>query len=435
MATVKAFIRTSAKNKGLTNVRFRLTDGRSVQLFHKSDFQVNTDDWDSKGEKIKAKVIFNAKQRKTFDKGITDRKNLISDLYDEALETIDKSNLTSAWLDDAIDKSLYPEKHVDEQPAQTTLLTHIADFIAKAPTRKKKKSTAFISPATIKSYVSNQNRLIAFAKHKKKKDFEFSEINAKFYDDYVNFLTNRKRVVRTVQGEEKNETRQYSLNTIGEAIKSLKTMIADVKEVNIEMKDLYVFTEEVNNVYLDETELQKLKDLNLKDTPHLDRVRDNFLLLAWTCSRISDLPKIVNIKNGFIEYRQTKTNNEVIIPIHPVVKSILNKYDGKLPVTSDKNLNTYIKECCRLAGIDQLETISRTVGGVSTQKTVPKYELISSHTGRRSFCTNMYKQGLDTLMIMSISGHKTETAFLTYIKVSKKEHAERMAQKWNEFYN
>ena len=350
------------------------------------------------------------------------------------INATDKKSLTSVWLEDAIDKALHPEKYVVEQPAPTTLLTHIADFIAKAPTRKKKKSNTLISPNTIKSYVSNQNRLIAFAKHKGKKDFEFSEINEQFYNDYVDFLTNKKRVVKTAHGKEVNEVRQYTKNTIGDAIKALKNMISDVDGLDIQMRDLYVFVEDVDNVYLTETELQKLKDLDLTTKPNLDRVRDNFLCLAWTCSRISDIGKINNIKNGFIEYHQKKTSTKVVIPLHPVVKDILEKYNGELPKMSDKNLNDYIKECCELAGIDQLETITRTVGGTLTKNTMPKYKLVSSHTGRRSFCTNMYLRGLDTLMIMSISGHRTEASFLKYIKVSQKQHAEMMAKKWSEIY-
>ena len=67
-------------------------------------------------------------------------------------------------------------------------------------------------------------------------------------------------------------------------------------------------------------------------------------------------------------------------------------------------------------------------------ETLPKYELISSHTGRRSFATNMYKRGLPTLMIMSITGHNTEISFLKYIKVRQQEHAQMMADRWKEMY-
>ncbi|MGB4415437.1 MAG: site-specific integrase [Paludibacter sp.] len=432
MATIKAFIRTSTKEKKFVNVRFRLTDGRDVQLFHKSDIKVSPNDFDVKNEKIKAKIIFDAKSRKFIDDSITDRKKLISKLY---LLAPDKSVLTSDWLEDAINRELYPNRY---NLQEDTLLAHVANFISNAHNRKKKKTNETISPITIKSYVSNQNRLIAFAKYKGKEDFLFSEIDLQFYNDYVDFLTNRERTLKRVHGVEVNEVRQYAKNTVGDAIKALKTMISDVRGLDIKMKDLYVFTEDVDNVYLNETELQQLKDFDFSGVPHLDRVRDWFLLLAWTGSRFSDLQKIdlSNIKNNFITYRQQKTKTAVTIPVHPVVNEILNKYNYQMPkAITNQKFNDYIKEACKLAGIDTLESFTRTVGGKEVTETKPKFDLVSSHTCRRSFCTNMYKRGLNTLTIMSVSGHKTEKSFLKYIKVSQQEHAELMAEKWKDIYN
>ena len=103
-------------------------------------------------------------------------------------------------------------------------------------------------------------------------------------------------------------------------------------------------------------------------------------------------------------------------------------------VISNQKFNDYIKEVGKLAEINQNETITKTIGGVLTTIYLPKYELISSHTGRRSFCTNMYKRGLPTLMIMSISGHKTEKSFLKYIKVKQEEHALMMKKEWEKMY-
>jgi integrase len=201
--------------------------------------------------------------------------------------------------------------------------------------------------------------------------------------------------------------------------------------------EFHVFNEDVDNVYLDEKELLVLKNADLKKTPHLERVRDWFLLLAWTGCRFSDLEKIsrTDIKDGFITFRQQKTNTKVTIPLHPVVLEILEKYNFEMPnsITNQK-FNDYIKDAAKAAKIESEEVITKTIGGVLKSITMPKYDLITSHTGRRSFCTNMYKRGLPTLMIMSISGHKTEKSFLKYIKVRQEEHAEMMAAKWKEFY-
>lgn len=433
------FIRKTSKPD--QNICFRLRDGRKVDLHHKSEIIINVADWDMKNSRLKkpsGNVADETKKRlvKLNDK-IDEREKLIRDIY---LEQTNTDGLTSDWLDAEIDKKLNPEKYevvMETAPAEITLLAHLEDFISKAPGKKIKETNRLITESTIKSYKANQSRLIAFLKHKRREKLLLSEINEKFYTDYVDFLTNRKRTIKRVRGVEVNEVRQYANNTIGEAIKALKTMIADVKGLNIDVSEFYVLKEEVDNVYLNEEELRKLQDLDLSERPFLDRVRDWFLLLAWTGSRFSDIEKIdpANIKNNMITYRQQKTNKKVVIPVHNVVNEILQKYNYQMPETiSLQNFNVNIRQVCKLAGIDGNESITRTVGGKLITETKPKYELISSHTCRRSFCTNMYRRGLDTLMIRSISGHKTDKSFLKYIKVSEDEHAEMMAQKWSEIY-
>lgn len=436
MATVKAFIRTSTKAKDFVNVRFRLTDGRSVQLFHKSDLKVSPDDFDSKKETIKAKILFNDKARKEFNKAITDRKNLINDIY---LTATDKSTLTSEWLETEIDKVLHPDKYIIPEADQVpeTVLQYIRYFVENADKRKDKKTSRSLSPNTHKQYITTEKHLTDFAKHQHRKDYLFSEINEKFYTDFVDYLTNKEYTVKTKRGEEINEIHRYTLNSVGKYIRALKVMIASAKHPEADTSAFYVFNEDVDNVYLNETELQQLKDCDFSTVPHLDRVRDWFLLLAWTGSRFSDLEKIekANIRNGMITYRQQKTNTLVTIPMHPVVNEILKKYNYQMPdVISNQKFNDYIKEACKTAKIDGLESFTRTVGGKLITETKPKYELVSSHTCRRSFCTNMYLRGLDTMMIRSISGHKTEKSFLKYIKVSQQQHAEMMAKKWSEIY-
>ena len=102
MASVKAFIRTSAKKADLVKVRFRLSDGRNVQLFHKSDIEVEPDNFDVKNQIIKAKVIYPKEKRIKFDNGVADRKKLIREMYDKT------PGLTSEALDLKIDQSLHP---------------------------------------------------------------------------------------------------------------------------------------------------------------------------------------------------------------------------------------------------------------------------------------------------------------------------------------
>lgn len=445
MATVQAFIRTSTKKVYKVNVRFRLRDGRLVDLFHKSDIEVNPDIWDADKQAIKARVIYDETERTTFNKSITDRKDLILKAYSVAES---KDNLTSDWLESEIDKLLHPEKYKPIDEKTTTLFQYLDKFIESAPQRKDKATGRLLSYNNIQQYRTTQKHLLAFANIKRKKDFEFYQINQKFYSDFVDYLQSeipdtdsKGNTIIDDEGNPKFLKESFTANSVGKHIRVLKLILNEATREGINSSTAYnsfhVLTEETDTVYLNETELNQIKETDFSKTPYLDRVRDWFLLLAWTGSRFSDLEKVskTDIKDNTITFRQQKTNTKVIIPLHPIVLEILTKYNFNLPEPiSNQRFNEYIKEVVKSSGIDSTETITRTVGGTLQNESKPKYQLVSSHTGRRSFCTNMYKRGLSTLMIMSISGHKTEKSFLKYIKVKQEEHAQMMANAWAKIY-
>lgn len=443
MATVTAFIRVSKKNTS-ANVRFRLRDGRNVQLFHKSELIVKSEDWDNQKQTIKARVLYKDEERLKFNTSINDRKALLLKVYSEELN---KEGLTSDWLDTAVDKALYPEKY-KPQIKLDTLFKFTEQFIADAPTRKDKTTGRLLTYNNIQQYRATEKHLKAFAAKLKKKDFKFEDINQLFYSGFVSYLQNEIQDIDT-SGKPKVDKdgkpvllkEAFTANSVGKHIRILKLMLNEATTQGINTSNYYnsfhVFTEEVDTIYLTESELQQLKDKDFSKSPYLDRVRDWFLLLAWTGCRFSDLEKVgkTDIKEGFITFRQQKTNTKVTIPLHPVVLEILEKYDFNLPEPiTNQRFNEYIKEAAKLAEINSIELVTTTIGGKLETSQSLKWQLISSHTGRRSFCTNMYKRGLPTLMIMSISGHKTEKSFLKYIKVKQSEHAEMMAKAWQNMY-
>jgi len=421
MATVTALIRTKKADKTKpVNVRFRLRDGRNFDLYHASELEVVPDRWDEKQQKIKARCVIDESERVTFDTAVDNRKAIIKNIY----LSIGKS-LTSDLLKTEIDKALHPEKH-ETKPVINTLFQFIDKFIKEAPNRKDKDTGRLLTYNNIQQYRATEKHLKEYAKSIRKADFDFSGIDQSFYDGFVSFL----------------QEKSFTQNTVGKHVRVLKLMLNEAKTQGYNTIDYYnsfhVFTEETDTIYLNETELQQLKDADFSKIPHLDRVRDWFLLLAWTGSRFSDLEKVVktDIKEGFISFRQQKTNQPVTIPIHPVVMEIFEKYNFNMPEPiTNQRFNEYIKEACKAAEINSIETMTRTVGGKLVTETFEKWERVSSHTGRRSFCTNMYKRGLPTLMIMSISGHKSEKSFLKYIKVKQEEHAEMMKKAWKNIYN
>lgn len=443
MATVKAFIRTSKKSTDV-NIRFRLSDGRGIQLFHVSEIEVKADDWDIQRQMIKARVLYKDEDRLRINTAVNDRKALVLKVYD-AEEN--KDGLTSNWLDEAVDKALYPEKYKPQIAIDTLFkFTHL--FIEDAPNRKDKTTGRLLTYNNIQQYKATEKHLKAFAAKKRKKDFKFDEIDQLFYDGFVAYLQSdiqdtdeSGKPKFDEEGKPVLIKEAFTVNSVGKHIRILKLMLNEATLQGYNTSTYYnrfhVFTEEVDTVYLNEKELQQLKDKDFSKTPYLDRVRDWFLLLAWTGCRFSDLEKVgrTDIKDGYITFRQQKTNTKVTIPLHPIVLEILEKYEFNLPEPiTNQRFNEYIKEVAKLAEINSIEVVTVTKGGKLETSKFEKWELISSHTGRRSFCTNMYKRGLPTLMIMSISGHKTEKSFLKYIKVKQSEHAEMMAKAWQNMY-
>nr|WP_163718783.1 tyrosine-type recombinase/integrase [Mangrovibacterium lignilyticum] len=123
----------------------------------------------------------------------------------------------------------------------------------------------------------------------------------------------------------------------------------------------------------------------------------------------------------------TRKNEDVVIPIHPIVGEILNSgFEITTPI-SDQKLNKQIKQVCRCVGINDLVSVSRTEGNELVERNQQKWELISTHTARRSGATNMYLAGIPSISIMKITGHKTEKSFLKYIKISQEENAKLLS--------
>lgn len=427
MATLKKFLSTKKDETGKVEILFRFCGGRGLVLRTKSRIFIDPLIWNPDTETIKSRFI---------GKDTKELKNKLDHLESIILDTFlvsDPDVINKEWLDTIIDKFHFPEKY-EEKKAPTTLLAIVEEFIKKAPDRKDSNGRT-ISTKTVYQYVQLQTMLQRFAKkqfsrkHKdSKQDWDLSEVNKDFYDSYVAFMYSER----------------YKLNTVGKHIKNLKVIINSLPDELrqeckiINSRECKKLAEDIDNVYLTEAELKVLEDYDFSNRPSLDRVRDWFLLLCWTGCRYSDLDKLTSeyIKNDLFQFRQQKTNNVVAIPLHPTVKKILAKYNGEIPFPiANQKFNEALKEVTKLAGFTEIIKIKRTTGGLLQEEEHLKYDLISSHTGRRSFASNAYLSGIPSITIMKITGHKTETAFLKYIKVSPEEHAKKMAEMWNAKYN
>ena len=126
-----------------------------------------------------------------------------------------------------------------------------------------------------------------------------------------------------------------------------------------------------------------------------------------------------------IEFTQVKTDKIMTIPLHSKITEIMKKYDGNFPrKISDQKYNDYVKKVCEVAKINKpthgVKFDKKTKTKV--EKKYEKWELVSSHIGRRSFASNNYGT-IPTSFLMYVTGHSTEAMFLTYIGKSNKDIA------------
>src|SRR5690606_20944706 len=130
-----------------------------------------------------------------------------------------------------------------------------------------------------------------------------------------------------------------------------------------------------------------------------------------------------------------KTGKYVVIPFHPIVKKIIDRYNGKLPKAyCNAVINGELKHIAKVAGFNNMIIQIRTHGTKRKEQIYEKWELVSTHCARRSFATNLFKQGFPAISIMKITGHKSEKTFMRYIKVTEDEVATMLEEHWNENY-
>jgi integrase len=184
-------------------------------------------------------------------------------------------------------------------------------------------------------------------------------------------------------------------------------------------------------IYLTVDELKKINELNGL-SKEAKACRDRFLVGCFTALRISDYRRLSvdeNFVGDFIIIKTKKTGETVTIPIHPIVRDVLQRNNNSLPpMPSQQSFGETIKRVCKKAGITDTVLWERTVGTRFVRKKMKKYQLVSSHTARRSGATNMYLAGIPTARIMLLTGHKTEQSFFKYVRINKAENAKTLLE-------
>lgn len=231
---------------------------------------------------------------------------------------------------------------------------------------------------------------------------------------------------------ERMNARGLSRNYQGAVIAKLKTVMSEGFNLGYHTSADYrrfkKTVEQPDTVYLTEEEVGRLWSLDLEDGMER-RVRDLFIVGVYTAARFSDYSRLTadNIRGGTIVFTQRKTAESVVVPLSPKVAEVIRRNGGSVPQVNQVVFNRVIKRVCEKAGICGMVQVTRSRGERHLTTTAPKWSLVSSHTARRTGATLLYKSGVSTRQCMLITGHKSESAFRSYIRLTKEENADMLA--------
>jgi site-specific recombinase XerD len=260
----------------------------------------------------------------------------------------------------------------------------------------------------------------------------FDSLDLDFYEEFVNFLS-----YDYIQRRRKALTLGLKVNTIGKTIKQFRTFLRNrIRKriiATIDMDGWDIIEEDVDAVYLSIKEIKALHNLDLSLYPHLINYRNDFVLGCLTGLRFSDFSEVMkdDVRKDMLHKKQNKSDRWVVIPLRDEAITILNaRFNNDVSVLTNAEFNRHIKTIAKLAGIKDLIKHSHKKQGKNIIETKPKYAWITSHTCRRSFCTNEFLAGTPVELIMKISGHKSVKDFYKYIRITPEEAGQKIKELW-----
>ncbi|MDF0719188.1 phage integrase SAM-like domain-containing protein [Kaistella sp. PBT33-4] len=419
----------------MANVEFKVYSNKfpvnlNVRFYHnKIDLSAKTNIFLDSDEFVFKRVAVGKKSKSTITLKADKVKQQVSALetmiIDRFKEDFPKNNtIDKLWLSKIIDS--FHQRADDNSDIRFFLTPFIEFYIDKAKQQINPITGKKLDKKTITRYKYTLNMLRQYEEYSQRK-LRISEVDLYFHNDFLHYLLE----VCTPYGA---ETIKKFIGHIRQFVRAAQQMGYQTHP-EVESPRFTYRSGETIDTYLNEDEIDRLYNMDFSANKRLENVRDLFLVGLRTGLRLSDLKRInsFEISNNTIKISEIeKTDKFVEIPLHPQVKAIVERRSNRFPEISEQRFNEYIKQVCQLAGIDEVilgakkdSTTNRKVKGY-----YPKYELISSHTCRRSFVTNLYGK-LEDLTIMAITGHKKHSQFLDYVKTTDRQHINKLAEHWN----
>ena len=278
--------------------------------------------------------------------------------------------------------------------------------------------------STFEKFAAVKNHLTNF-----REGLTFEFFDERGLNDYVGYL---------------RDVKEMRNSTIGKQLSFLKWFLRWAFKEGVHQNNAYdnykpkLKSTQKKIIFLTWDELNRLREFKIPSNKQaLERVRDVFLFQCFTGLRYSDVFNLrrSDIKGDHIEVTTVKTSDSLIIELNNHSKAILDKYkdvafenDKVLPVITNQKMNDYLKELAKLAGIDEPIRQTYYKGNERIDDVTPKYALLGTHAGRRTFICNALALGIPPQVVMKWTGHSDYKAMKPYIDIADDIKANAMSK-------
>lgn len=404
--SVKFYLKSPKANEDVPVIMHCLWHGSKSKIKHYTGERIHPKDWRTTKQRGKKGLDLNSR--------LDFAEEQAQELFVDFLKENDRAPSMDEFKD-LLNVSLGKKKDKSK--------VELLDWITMQSEREQKEGK-FCREILSKNFLCRKD-LEGYCKARDRRTISFKSMDGNFYADYVAYL----------------KERGISTNTIADKIKVLKKFLNSAElegyPVNPKFKKTFIKRyEKIQHETLTEDELAQVLAVQ-EDSVRLKRVRDMFILGCMTGLRFQDWcsisPDRIDWDKMIIYMTPKKTKDKDIrVAIDgdlPLLRDVLHEYkqeDGGVFIhrLSNQKFNKYIKEFF-VKHLDELPFMNRRARGrveADTDEGNMRYDAISSHTGRRSFATNMYMRGIPHLSIMAVTGHKSLKTFENYVQIPNEVH-------------
>jgi site-specific recombinase XerD len=408
MASISLMLKDNTV-EGNTRIIAKITDGREFQIRLSTGFSVKPKHW----SKANKKVLSANPNAVSINNGLKDFTKTALAVY---LQAKDKRLIPNR---EYFELEMKPNKAVENR---NTEFWKVFEYYLT----DKKKS---FSVSTVKKFNSLKNHLQGF-EVKRKIPLQFETVTNKVMKDLQSYFYEDVLIKVDSEGNEiKGLNTQTTAKYLGTFKMFLNWAFKNKYSKNLEFKDFEIKHQpRTIKAVLNETDLDKIRNYQSKEKKYLNNVRDLLILSCLTGLRYSDYSSIKSehlIKDETGDYSllmmQKKTNDYVEIPLNNEALQIVRKLlTNEIHPISNQKMNVYAKELCKLAKINEPFEVIQYKGNLRRTKSIPKHDLITTHTGRRTFATNLLLKGVPAEIVMEFTGHRDYESFSKYVNIPRK---------------